>query len=132
VSPEAPTSRLDHWLDVACLFKTRAEAQRACKTGRVSVNGQPAQPSRMLRAGDLLRIARGAAGERVVVVLGFASNHVAKSVARTLFEDRTPPPSPEKVEARRIERLLRQASGPPPGAPGARDRRILRRLRGKS
>ncbi|PYQ73941.1 MAG: heat-shock protein Hsp15, partial [Acidobacteria bacterium] len=35
--------RLDVWLDIACLFKTRSEAQDACKTGRVSVNRQPAK-----------------------------------------------------------------------------------------
>ena len=28
--------RLDVWLDVACLFKTRSEAQRACKLGKVA------------------------------------------------------------------------------------------------
>jgi len=123
--------RLDQWLDVVCLFKTRAEAQRACQAGRVSVNGQPGRSSRMLKAGDELRIRRGAGGEQIVAVIGFAEGHVAKSVARTLYEDRTPPPSAERVEARRIERLLRQAGGPPPGAPHARDRRILRKLRGK-
>ena len=31
--------RLDIWLDVACLFKTRSEAQKACKLGKVTVNG---------------------------------------------------------------------------------------------
>ena len=31
--------RLDQWLDVACLFKTRSEAQKACRLGKVSVNG---------------------------------------------------------------------------------------------
>ena len=37
----APPSvvRLDVWLDVACLFKTRAEAQRACRGGKVEVGG---------------------------------------------------------------------------------------------
>ena len=125
------TGRLDHWLDVACLFKTRAEAQRACQAGRVRVNGQAARPSRLLRKGDVLRIGRGTAGEQIVVVEGFASSHVAKSEARKLYEDQTPPPPPERLEVRRIERLLRQASGPPPGAPDSRDRRILRRLRGK-
>jgi ribosome-associated heat shock protein Hsp15 len=129
--PAPDKSRLDLWLDVVCLFKTRAEAQKACQAGRVKVNGQVGRASRMLKAGDELRIARGGAGEQIVVVVAFAESHVAKAVARTLYEDKTPPPPPEKVEARRIERLLRQAAGPAPGAPGSRDRRILRKLRGK-
>ena len=41
--------RLDVWLDVACLFRTRSEAQRACKGGKVDVNGQSAKPNRQLR-----------------------------------------------------------------------------------
>ena len=29
--------RLDVWLDVSCLFRTRSEAQRACRNGKVDV-----------------------------------------------------------------------------------------------
>ena len=47
--------RLDVWLDVACLFRTRSEAQKACRAGKVSVNGQPAKPNRHLRIGTRLR-----------------------------------------------------------------------------
>lgn len=126
-----PADRLDHWLDVACLFKTRSEAQRACKAGKVDVNGQPAKPNRVLKPGDELRITRGASGRQTVVVRAFVAHHVAKAEARQLYEDRTPPPTPEELEARRIERLVRQSAPPPAGAPHARDRRILRRLRGK-
>ena len=32
--------RLDIWLDVACLFRTRSEAQKACRAGKVTANGQ--------------------------------------------------------------------------------------------
>jgi ribosomal 50S subunit-recycling heat shock protein len=35
--------RLDVWLDVACVFRTRSEAQKACKAGKVDVNGQSAK-----------------------------------------------------------------------------------------
>src|SRR5262245_10483289 len=50
--------RLDVWLDVACLFKTRSEAQRACNGGKIEVNGQRARPNRQLRVGDELLISR--------------------------------------------------------------------------
>ncbi len=36
--------RLDVWLDIACLFKTRSEAKRACEGGKVEVNGDGACP----------------------------------------------------------------------------------------
>ena len=50
--------RLDVWLDVACVFRTRSEAQKACRNSKVDVNGQPAKPNRRLRVGDELEIGR--------------------------------------------------------------------------
>ena len=44
--------RLDVWLDVACVYRTRSEAQKACRNGKVDVNGQPAKPNRRIRVGD--------------------------------------------------------------------------------
>lgn len=124
--------RLDLWLDVACLFKTRSEAVRAVNAGKVQVNAQSAKPHKKLRAGDRIEIARGAARPQTVVVRAFAPSHVPKALASQLYEDLTPPPSPEELEARRIERLLRRAAGPVvTRAPDRRDRRTLRRLKGK-
>ena len=124
--------RLDVWLDIACLFKTRSEATRAIQAGKVEVNGQRVKAHRQLRENDTVVIQRGDGRQQTVVVRGFAESHVAKAVARTLYEDLTPPPTPEALEARRIERLLRAAAGPAPTrAPDRRERRALRRLRGR-
>ena len=101
--------RLDVWLDVACLFKTRSEAQRECKVGRVSVNRAVAKPHRDLRVGDEIVITRPLGRRQIVVVLALADKHIAKAEARALYEDRTPPPTPEEVEMRRMDRLF-QAS----------------------
>jgi ribosome-associated heat shock protein Hsp15 len=123
--------RLDVWLDVACLFRTRSEAQKACKAGRIEVNGQAGKPDRHLRVGDELNIKRPYGRTQRVVVKGLADTHIAKPEARKLYEDLTPPLTPEEVEARRLERIYRAAMTPPK-APDKRDRRTLRRLRGKS
>ena len=106
------TVRLDVWLDVACLFRTRSEAQRECKVGRVQVNGTVAKPHRDVRIGDQLVISRPAGRKQTIVVRGLADKHVAKSVARELYEDHTPPPTPEEIEARRLERLFRATQKP--------------------
>ena len=121
--------RLDVWLDVSCLFRTRAEAQAACKTGRVAVNGQVAKPNRRLRIGDEVEIGRPFGRRQRVVVRGFAERHVAKAEARKLYEDLTPPPTPEEIEMRRLERMYR-AAVTPPRAPDKRQRRALRRMKG--
>jgi ribosome-associated heat shock protein Hsp15 len=115
------------WLDVACLFKTRSLAQAACRGGKVEVNGQVARPSRVLSEGDELRITRGGGRRQVVVVRGFAARHVARAVARDLYEDRTPPPSPEELEQRRLRRLFGVRA--PSGAVTTRERRAARRLK---
>jgi ribosome-associated heat shock protein Hsp15 len=126
------TVRLDIWLDVSCLFKTRSEAQKACKGGKVDVNGQAAKPHREIRPGDEIQITRRFGHRQTVVVRGLADKHLAKSEARTLYDDLTPQPTPEEVELRRIARLaapfVRPASA---GAPDRRERRALRRLKGR-
>jgi ribosome-associated heat shock protein Hsp15 len=118
--------RLDVWLDVACLFKTRSQATTACRAGKVEVNGQPGKPHRLVRPGDELRISR-VGRKQVVMVQGVAEHHLPKAEARLLYEDRTPPPTPGEVELRR---LLREAGiRRPTKAPDKRERRELRRLK---
>jgi len=124
--------RLDLWLDIACLFKTRSEAQKACRGGKVDVNGQASKPNREIRIGDEIEITRRFGQRQKVVVKGLAGQHIAKADARLLYEDLTPKPTPEEIELRRIARLaapfIRPASA---GAPDRRERRALRRLKGR-
>ena len=121
--------RLDVWLDIACLFRTRSEAQKACKMGRISLNGQPAKPHRDVRPGDEIVISRPLGRKQMVVVRSLADRHIAKAAARELYEDHTPPPSAEQVEMRRIERLTRALNRAPAVAPDKRERRRIRRLK---
>ncbi len=122
--------RLDVWLDVACLFRTRSDAQEACKTGRVAVNHQIAKPNRRLKPGDEIDIKRPFGRKQHIRVRGLADRHVSKADARLLFEDLTPPPTREEIETRRFERLYRAAMTPLK-APDSRQRRALRRLKGR-
>lgn len=122
--------RLDIWLDVACLFRTRSEAQQACKLGKVEVNGQAAKPHRDVRAGDRLVIKRPLGKQQTIVVRALAEKHIAKAEARELYEDLTPPPTPEEVEMRRMDRLARQFMRPASaGSPDKRERREIRRMK---
>jgi ribosome-associated heat shock protein Hsp15 len=121
--------RLDVFLDVSCLFKTRSEAQRACQAGRVRVNGQPARPHRLVHAGDALEIERGFGLTQRIAVLGVAERSIPKAEARRLYEDQTPKPSEEELAARRAERVFRAAQTAA-GRPDKRQRRAVRKLRG--
>src|SRR5688572_31710947 len=104
--------RLDVWLDIACLFRTRSEAQKACRSGKVDVNGQAAKPHRELKEGDEIVIGRPLGRRQRVAVRGFAERHVPKAEARQLYTDLTPPPTPEKTDARRDRKGIRLTSSP--------------------
>ena len=125
--------RLDVWLDVSCLFKTRSEAKRACEGGKVDINGQAAKPHRELKTGDELEITRPFGRRQKVIVREFAEKHVPRAEAKRLYEDVTPKPSPEEVELRRMARMAAPFTRPSSlGSPDKRERRALRRLKGRS
>ena len=122
--------RLDVWLDVACLFRTRSEAQRACQLGKVEVNGQASKPHRTIRIGDDVRIRRPFGRIQTMTVARLAERHIARAEARLLYQDTTPPPSEEEKEMRRIERIYR-AGMQRSHAPDKRERRAQRKLKGR-
>jgi ribosome-associated heat shock protein Hsp15 len=123
--------RLDVWLDVSCLFRTRSEAQRACNGGKVEVNGTRAKPHRDVKAGDELTITRPLGRRQRVVVRRVHDRHIPKAEARNLYEDLTPPPAPEEVALRKMARLAQSWREVSQGSPDKRQRRALRKMRGK-
>lgn len=124
----APIVRLDTWLDVACLFKTRSEATKACRLNKVIIDGQGAKAHRIVKIGDEMEIHRPLGRKQLITVLGLADSHLPKAEARLLYEDRTPKPTPEEIEIRRLERIYR-AAATPVTRPDRDQRRTLRRLK---
>jgi ribosome-associated heat shock protein Hsp15 len=120
--------RLDVWLDVACLFRTRSEAQKACQTGRIDVNDVRAKPHRDLKPGDEILIRRPQGRRQRVVVRTVTDRHLPKPEARLLYEDITPPPTLEELELRRLAALARPHRAAM-RAPDKRERRALRRMK---
>lgn len=122
--------RLDIWLDVVCLFKTRSEAQRAIKGGKIDVNGQAAKPHRVVKPGDVVEITRPLGRRQRVIVRGTAELHLPKAEARLLYEDVTPPPSAEEQALLDLLRLAGpRRRSPAASVPNRREKRRLRRLK---
>jgi ribosome-associated heat shock protein Hsp15 len=119
--------RLDVWLDIACLFKTRSDAQRACRGGKVDVNGQAAKPHRNVEPGDRIVITRRLGFRQRLLVLGLAERHLPKARARQLYEAEALTPS--EIERRRLASLGRDVPKAARRAPDKRERRTLRRLK---
>ena len=127
--PALEAVRLDVWLDVSCLFKTRSEAQRACKGGKVEVNGQAGKAHRMVHVGDQVELSRPFGAKQSVVVLSLAERSIPKADARRLYDDRTPKPSPDEIATRRADRVFRAAQVAA-GRPDKQQRRAVRKLKG--
>ena len=119
--------RLDKWLQVARVFKTRSRATRACQLGRVRVNGQPAKPHRPLALADRVEVELRE-WTRVLVVKELRDRPLPRTEAARLFEDLSPPPpAPDP-----LSRLLRRAPAERErgtGRPTKRERRRLDRWR---
>jgi ribosome-associated heat shock protein Hsp15 len=115
-------------LDVACLFKTRSEAKRACEGGKIDVNDQTAKPNRIIREGDRIRIGRPFGRHQDIIVRIAIDDHVKKAEARVLYDDVTPKPTPEQMEMMRVERQYRAAARAA-GTPDKRQRRERRRAK---
>jgi ribosome-associated heat shock protein Hsp15 len=124
------TVRLDVWLDVACLYKTRSEAQKACQGGKVEVNGHKSKAHRLLRPGDEIRLSRPFGRKQTVTVMGLADRSLPKAEAKGLYNDTTPPLSQEERDLRRLERIYR-AGMERTHTPDKRERRALRKLKGR-
>jgi ribosome-associated heat shock protein Hsp15 len=115
--------RVDKWLWAARFFKTRTLAAAACRGGRVDVNDEAAKPSRPLRAGDVVSVTLEG-GRRIARVAALAAQRGPATVARTLYDDLTPPAPPRSRTAPAARR------DPGAGRPTKRERRVMERLRG--
>ncbi|MCM3875787.1 MAG: RNA-binding S4 domain-containing protein [Thermoanaerobaculia bacterium] len=121
--------RLDVWLDVSCLFPTRSQAAAACAGGKVHLNGHAAAAHKLLRVHDRLEITFRR-DRRTFIVKGLAERSIPKAGARLLYEETTPPFSPEVLEARRLERLLAPRRDEKGGRLSKKERRDWDKARG--
>ena len=122
MDPTAAALRIDKWLWAARFFKTRSLAADACARGKLDINEEAAKPARLVRAGDLVKVTLPQGRRRIVKVVSLDDHRGSATIARTLYEDLTPPEPPR----------LRQGAPPyrEPGAgrPTKRERREVDRL----
>lgn len=121
--------RLDKWLQVARMFKTRTQATNACELGRVQVNGQPAKAHRHLALGDRVEVDQGD-WHRVLIVKELRDKPLPKADAASLYEDQSPP-RPVLDPLERLMRrppVLREAGA---GRPTKKDRRDMEQWEGE-
>jgi len=123
---EVPPIRIDRWLWAARFFKTRSQACKACAAGHVKVNERSVKAAKMVRPGDEVDV-QTPGGRRLVDIVALADKRGPATVAQTLYDDRTPEPTPEEIAAK----AAFADRGRGTGRPEKRDRRLLIRLRGR-
>lgn len=118
--------RLDLWLWAARFFRTRSLAKHAIETGKVDVGGQRAKPSRAVRIGDALRIARG---EEIfeVEVRDLSGTRGPASVAQSLYTE-SEASKLAREQARAMRMAERTGYRAPETKPDKRARRLIRAL----
>lgn len=121
-----PGVRLDLWLWAARFYKTRALAKHAIETGKVDVGGQRAKPSRTVRVGDALVVARGE--ERFEVeVTALSTVRGPASIAQALYRE-SDASKLARERARAVRAAERAGFSPPESKPDKRARRLIRAL----
>ena len=130
--PSTPAQlRVDLWLDVSCVYRTRSEAKRACKGGNILVNDDRAKPHREVKPGDRITITTPSGRLRHLVIKRLSERHLPKVEARGLYQDATPPPTPEETQLHELLRRGGPVAGRRQERPNRRERRLRQRLKGR-
>ena len=76
--------RLDKFLKVSRLIKRRSVANEACDSGRVSVNGRPANAGCVLNTGDVITLNFGERSSSFMVLS--LNEHALKDQASSMYK----------------------------------------------
>ncbi len=115
------TVRIDKWLWMVRLFKTRSMATDACNAGKVKMDGNNLKPSKNIKENEIYVVRIGQL-EKTVQVLGSPKSRVGAPLVPQFYTDLTPPEEYERVKmlSMRFEHRDRGE-----GRPTKRDRRQI-------
>ena len=122
--------RIDRWLFVVRLFKTRSAAADAIGGGKIHLNGERVKPSHGVKPGDTVTFTRSAVVFECVVATVPLRRGPASEAAGCYDESLASKTRREDFAAR-----MKVAAGltpRPDNRPDKHDRRVLRRLRGRN
>ena len=126
-APESVKVRLDKWLWAARFYKTRGLSAESIDGGKIEVNDERAKRSRMVQAGDRIRIRIGPY-EHIITVLGVSERRGSAPIAQALYRE-----DPDSIKARETVaahvRAMNANTGYESGRPTKKDRRDIERLR---
>ena len=123
---EKNTTRIDKWLWVMRIYKTRSIATKACAGGKVKIDGNTVKASRMVRKGDIIQVRK-----RVIKyeykVLKIAEKRMGAKLVPDFLEDITPEEELDKLESAHKQPLQTREKGQ--GRPTKKERRVMDKVR---
>jgi ribosome-associated heat shock protein Hsp15 len=126
------TIRLDRWLKIARIIKTRNHAAEACDQGRVKVNDQVAKPAKLVKIGDTVSV-KFKWRTRTFDILDIIHKSVKAENAKLLYREHEL--TQEEQEQEDIRSLFYQAAKSQrpkyKGRPTKKERREIEKLRGR-
>ena len=96
--------RADLYLHHTRIFKTRSQATQACQRGQVRIAGNSIKPSRVLKATEIMDVARGDLN-MVLRVLDFPAARVGAPLVSQYLENLTPVANFQKAAEARREKI---------------------------
>ena len=125
---EKNTTRIDKWLWIVRIYKTRSIATEACAGGKVKIDGNTVKASRMVRKGDIVQVRK-----RVIKyeykVLKIAEKRMGAKLVPDFLEDITPEEELAKLKSTQKQPIPNREKGQ--GRPTKRERRNMDKFREK-
>tara|TARA_B110001452_G_scaffold229817_1_gene205882 strand:- start:487 stop:861 length:375 start_codon:yes stop_codon:yes gene_type:complete len=117
--------RIDKWLWAARFFKTRALSKAAIENGKVHLGSQKCKPSRIIEAGEVVKIRQGD-DEKTILVIDVSEHRRGAAEAQALYQET--PDSIEQREKKAAERKAFHGSMPASVRPNKKQRRQIHRF----
>lgn len=114
--------RIDKWLWLVRVFKTRSIATDACKGGLVKLNGSEVKPSKEIKVGDVISVRKGGL-TLLLEVRGFPKSRVGPKLVADYVLDQTPIEEIERAKMIKETAFVIRDRGA--GRPTKKDRRDL-------
>ena len=125
---EKNTTRIDKWLWVVRIYKTRSIATEACAGGKVKIEGNTVKASRMVRKGDIIKVRKGIINYEYKV-LKIAEKRMGAKMVMDYMNDNTSREELEKLKTAKILAPQKREKGK--GRPTKKERRIIDKLQKK-
>jgi ribosome-associated heat shock protein Hsp15 len=119
--------RIDKWLWVVRIYKTRAEASNACKGGKVKIDMKKMKPSRILEGNEIITVQKKFIKETFKVV-NSNKNRINPKIKNDFVINLTPEEEYLKIKINNYYSITREKGL---GRPTKKERRMMDKTKSK-